>query len=184
MAECDRLVWHRDDYAVEVRQLLRGLEEILDVGGLDLQRDHDPVMAARVEALRDAGRRFHLRDRVADGDVDAGRAVEGREHFLLRFFHCEVEIGQFAPLCSPPLRGGLGRGARVARTICATPTPNPSPAKGRSRPSSTGYGGGSAPSVWRGLQYSDLYFVKLSLRSFIISSGLYPAFLALSAHSA
>src|SRR3954454_6123109 len=104
MAECDWLVWHRDGVAVEVRQLLRELEEILDVGGLDLQRDHDPVMAARVEALRDAGRRFHLRDRVADGDVDAGRAVEGREH------ECD--------------------------------------------------------------QYNDLYFVRLSLRSFMISSGL------------
>ena len=33
-----------------------------------------------VEALRDAGGRFHLRDRIADGDVDAGRAVQGREH--------------------------------------------------------------------------------------------------------
>src|SRR4051794_15731978 len=104
MAERDRLVRNRDDDAVEIRQLLRQPEEILDVGRLYLQRDHDRVRAARREALRDAGRRFHLRDRIADGDVDAGGAVEGSEH------------------------------------------------------------------EWA--QYSDLYFVKLSFKSFMISSGL------------
>src|SRR3954454_7831896 len=142
MAECDWLVWHRDDDAVEVRQLLRELEEILDVGGLDLQRDHDPVVAARVEALRDAGRRFRLRDRVADGDVDAGRAVEGREHFF--HFILSVGRGPRSALFTPPFRGRVREGGRGGAHNCATPTSNPSPAKGRSRPSSTGYGGGSA----------------------------------------
>ena len=76
MAKRDRLVRHRDDDAVEVRQLLGELEKVVDVGGPNLQRDHDRVMPARMEALRHAGRRFHLRDRVTDGDVDARRAVD------------------------------------------------------------------------------------------------------------
>ena len=76
MAERERLVRHRDDDAVEGRKLLGEPEEVLHVRGLHLQRDHQRVMPARREALRDAGGRFHLRDRIADGDVDAGRAVE------------------------------------------------------------------------------------------------------------
>jgi hypothetical protein len=46
VAECDRLVRHRDDDAVERRQFFGEAKEILDVRRPHLQRDHDGVVPA------------------------------------------------------------------------------------------------------------------------------------------
>ena len=46
----------------------------------DLQRDHDRIAAAPFELAGQPGRRLHLRNRIAQDEIDPGRAAVTLQH--------------------------------------------------------------------------------------------------------
>ena len=74
------LMRHRDDDSIEIRHVVGGLEEGLEMIGRHADRRDDAVMAALGEGRGHAAGRFHLRDRLADDDVEAGRPGDPEVH--------------------------------------------------------------------------------------------------------
>ena len=73
-------VRNRCDQPVDIASTRQHGEARPDISRRELQRDHDPVTAALVKLARQPARRFHLRDRIADDEIEPRRAAVAVEH--------------------------------------------------------------------------------------------------------